>query len=680
MSDYLPSLPFSFTNEMFSPKQLPPETLDVVFRYLARRELYQCLLVSHLWSAWAEARLYSDITLTLKNLLRKNHIPLIQALKHRKHFIRRIAWRIQFNEEVLPANLLDILFNYHPVNADESSSLSYVTHQRSSAVTLSYPLGPNLSALTHFSYVGEERSWEFFDSILYSLSSLTNLELNFLRQGRGMQTYIVDMDRILTAFPHLKDLSITGWRIGYSPTRGAGRKDRDLFITSAHEDDDTTTVPEVLHPLKSFTFNPLLMGNRGSDAFTFFRRLGNLKEICIRSEKGYDEYAKQSRPWAFGRALKRYCPKLEFIGTFGPVALWFFDLPILPPNKISHIAALVQEQIPPDVSGMSARQVQALMKDRLEWRFRDQEQDELLESNDVMALFPQLKTLIFGYGHALSAQDLISLGVQARFLTRLEIEYMCSGCNYASDMYDKDHPAAAVAVGSTIHPAADPTGTSRMIEDRRLRKRRVLDYRDVLLFLQLCPTLRHFSLTGVCIPFKYFVDVSNSNNSRTATTTANDEETPVIRPWACEGTLETLQIGFEFPDRQPEQHRLVWKHLGRFKNLRSLTFVRLPFSRNSSALIPSFSHGLEGLLEGRGPAGTLQEIRWLPEWWKIKNRRELVLWLARSFPRLGVLGLMFNRTYVEGETGAPHIAFLEDEEVKQCSILSVFVESLTTLR
>ncbi|KAK3844583.1 MAG: hypothetical protein J3R72DRAFT_438336 [Linnemannia gamsii] len=584
---------------MSSPKQLPGETLALIFHYLARKELYQCLLISHLWSAWAEARLYSDVT--LKTLPRKTHIPLIQALKHRKHFIRRVEWLTKLGQEVLPASLLDILLDYHPVNTSESSSISFVKHQRNSGATLSYPLGPNRPALTHFSYHGEDRSWEFFDSILYRLSTLTNLELCFSRYSRGIETYIVDMDRILTAFPSLKDLSIVGWRFNYSSTKGAGLEDWGLVTIGTDEHDDTIAAPEVPHSLTSFTFNPLLMGRRGPDAFTFFRQLGNLRKICIGSQMDCDEYAKQSRPWAFGRALKRYCPKLEFIYTFGPVALWLFDLPILPSNKISHIEALVQEQTPPDVSGMTARRVQVLMKDRLEWRFRDQEQEELLEGEDVTPFFPQLKTLILGDDHSLSAQDLISLGVQARFLTRLEIESTFYSRGYASDMYDKDHPAAALAVGSTINHTADPTATRTMIEDRRLRKRRILDYRDVLLFLQLCPSLCHLSLKKVSIPFKYLVDDSHNNKSGTATTTSKDEMTPVIRPWACEKTLETLNIGFEFSNKQPEQHRLVWKHLGRFKNLRSLTFVRSPFSRNCSALIPSFSHGLEGLLEGGGP-------------------------------------------------------------------------------
>ncbi|KAG0376703.1 hypothetical protein BGX24_007350 [Mortierella sp. AD032] len=417
------------------------------------------------------------------------------------------------------------------------------------------------------------------------------------------------MDRILTAFPSLKDLSIVGWRFNYSPTKGAGLEDWGLVTTGTNEYDDTIAAPE----------------------------LGNLRKICIGSQMDYDEYAKQSRPWAFGRALKQYCPKLEFIYTFGPVALWLFDLPILPSNRISHIEALVQEQTPPDVSGMAARRVQVLMKDRLEWRFRDQEQEELLEGEDVKPFFPQLKTLILGDDHSLSAQDLISLGVQARFLTRLEIESTFYTRGYASDMYDKDHPAAALAVGSTINHTVDPMVTRTMIEDRRLRKRRIFDYRDVLLFLQLCSSLCHLSLKKVSIPFKYLVDDGHNNKSGTATTTSKDEMTPVIRPWACEKTLETLNIGFEFSNKQPEQHQLVWKHLGRFKNLRSLTFVRSPFSRNCSALIPSFSHGLEGLLEGGGPVRTLQEIRWLPEWWKEDLYECLLdshLWHAEAEARL----------------------------------------------
>jgi hypothetical protein len=82
---------------------------------------------------------------------------------------------------------------------------------------------------------------------------------------------------------------------------------------------------------------------------------------------------------------------------------------------------------------------------------------------------------------------------------------------------------------------------------------------------------------------------------------------------------------------------------------------------------------MEGLLEGE-MSETLEEIRSLPGWWKTKDGRELVLWFAWSFPKLRVLGLAYDKWHVDGKRGKIYCAFLQDEEVKRCSIDRVFIE------
>ncbi|KAF9910378.1 hypothetical protein EC991_006643 [Linnemannia zychae] len=466
------------------------------------------------------------------------------------------------------------------------------------------------------------------------------------------------MGRILSAFRYLKRLSIIGTGFTYSSTEEVSLEDRGPDITGM--DNDATTGTGSQHPLESFTFNVFLMWCTGPDAFKFFRRLRNLKNINVSCLLDFSECTRKSRPWAFGRALKKYCPKIETIGSYGPVALWLFDLPILPSSKVSRFTALVPEHSPPDVLGLSTRQVRALMKDRLVERLWNQEREELLEGHDAEPFFPQLKSLILRHSYSFSAQDLISLGVQARFLTHVEIEYQIYGNSYALGMYDKDDPAS-------IYTATVGSSESMLIEDRRLRKRRGISTQDIMLFLQLCSSLSYFSLTKFSIPFKGLVGVGNNKNNSNSISTATlkKEEAAVIQPWACEGTLETLKIGFELSETDPEEHRLVWKHLGRFKKLRSLAFVRTALCRGRSALIPSFSHGIEGLFAGGSLGKTLQEIRQLTTWWKVEDRRELVLWLARSFPRLMVLGLMYNQANMA-----------VGEEVLQCSDIRVFIESL----
>ncbi|KAK3844584.1 MAG: hypothetical protein J3R72DRAFT_488650 [Linnemannia gamsii] len=687
-----------------SRQTLPAEILALIFRYLEQEDLYECLLVSHLWHAEAEARLYSDVIL---DALLDDNTLLVQAVKNRKHLLRRVEWRAFDVGVILALDLLDILLDYHhPVDDDgdvnTSHLFSFIEQEQEDyycattpTTRLSHPLGPNRPALTHFSYRGSDSSWRLFDSILYELTTLVSLDLDFAREDWATEAYTIDMDKILDAFPHLRNLTIVGWMHKYGSTWTTQLEDFSRLSLQTSDNDATNGSGGVQpHRLESFTFNSLLTWRNGPDAFTFFSRLANLRKIVIRSKASSIEAAQRSRPWAFGRALKQFCPNLESIDSSGQVALWLFDLPILPSNRISHITALVPDPSPSDVLGKPARQARPATKRSLAMRLRDQEWEELLEGKGgIEPFFPQLKALILGWDHTLSAQDLISLGVQARFLTYLEINYQPANPSYVWGMHDKD--AAAYADEDVMFkPILISMGSDQSIEDRRLRKRRKIEDQDVMLFLQHCSSLRHFALTKYNIPFKNLLverdDNDNAGTTPKTTATASvdveaDDEEPSIRPWACEDTLEYLHIGFELSDNEPEQHRLVWKHLGRFKKLTCLVFARAPLYWDRLALIPSVSHGVEGLLNGgRGEGGgggggvarTLQEIRHLPTWWKVEDRGAMVEWFARSCPRLTMLGLEHKREYVEGVKRNPYMTFLEEERVKQCSILGVFIESI----
>ncbi|KAG0273051.1 hypothetical protein BGZ95_011154 [Linnemannia exigua] len=686
---------------------LPAEILALIFHYLEQEDLYECLLVSHLWHTEAEIRLYSDVTL---DALQENSTLLVQAVKNRKHLLRRVEWRAFDVGVILALDLMDILLDHRPP-ADDNGDIntdylfSFIKQEQedyygtttpaatTTTTALSHPLGPNRPALTHFSYSGSDASWRLFDSILYELTTLVSLDLDFAREGWATEAYTIDMDKILDSFPHLRNLSIVGWMHKYGSTQTTRLEDVSHLSLQTSDNGTTNGSGGIRqHRLESFTFTSLLMWREGSDAFTFFSRLANLREIVIRSRASSIEAARRSRPWTFGRALKRFCPKLESIDSSGQVALWLFDLPILPSDKISHITALIPDPSPKDMSGVSARQVQPATKTDLATRLRDQEWEELLEGKGgVEPFFPQLKTLILGWDHTLSAQDLISLGAQPQFLTHLEINYQPGNPSYVWGMHDRD--AADVDEDVMFKPFnLFMESEDKLIEDRRLRKRRKIEDQDVMLFLQHCSSLRHFALTKYNIPFKNLVQ-GNDNDNNTGTTKKTTavgaeeeeeekEEGPSIRRWACEDTLETLHIGFEFSINEPEQHRLVWNHLGRFKKLTCLTFARAPLHWDRLALIPSVSYGVEGLLNGgrRGEGGgggsarTLQEIRHLPTWWKVEDRGAMVEWFARACPRLMVLGLEHKREYVDGMKRNPYTTFLEEEGVKQCSILDVFIE------
>ena len=434
----------------------------------------------------------------------------------------------------------------------------------------------------------------------------------------------------------------------------------------------TTTNPSAQcrqqYRLETFAFDPKLLMKNDPDVHAIFKRLGNLKRIHIRSSVHYFRHFTYSSPWVVGQTLSRCCPQLEAIETWGPVALWFFDLPILPSDKIPHLTALAQE-----LSLLSEEEpifVTESVERRslLERRLQGQEVDELLvEGKSLVSHFPRLKTLIMGQDHSLGAQDLILLGLQAPFLTHVEIYHRPVDLKFVWDMYDKNAAKVADALtDSAITTTTTMASTNNTIlENRRLRKRWKVGTREVILFLQHCSSLRYFSLTGHAIESKDLIQCSSGDETGE---TPAAEGFSFIEPWACEETLETLTIGFNMSyNPSKDHHALVWKHLGRFKKLRSLA---LPLS----TLIPSSAYGVEGLLTGGGRLNeTLEEIRSLPSWWKMDGRKEMVLWFARSCPRLRVLGL--EHTKLKDVGGWSCSSFVGDEDVRECSIRRVFVET-----
>lgn len=546
------------------------------------------------------------------------------------------------------------------------------------ATTTAVP-GPNRPSLTHFSFVGVDHFGVLLNTILFNLTTtnLTTLELHLVGYGTA-QMYTADVAMILNTFVYLKNLSITGNGVMYLPppeVKGypwQHETDSSLFSETTAASTTTITNPAAQchqqYRLETFAFDPQLLMKDDPEVHAIFIRLGNLKRIQIRSSVNYFDWFSQSSPWVVGQILSRCCPLLEAIETWGPVALWFFDLPILPSDKIPHLTALVQESSPQPEGGLIFATESVARGSLLERRLQGQEVDELLvEGKGLVSYFPRLKILILGQDHSLGAQDLILLGMQARFLTHVEIYHRPVNLRFVWDMYNKDAAEIADALTySTITTTTTMASTSNAIlENRRLRKRWKVGTREVLLFLQHCSSLRHFSLTGHAIESKDLIQCNNRNDTGE---TPAAEGVSFIEQWACEETLETLTIGFDMScNSSKDHHALVWKHLGRFRKLRSLT---LPLS----TLIPSHTYGVEGLLTGGGRVNeTLEEIRSLPSWWKMDDRKEMVLWFARSCPRLRALGL--EHTKLKDLGGWSFSSFVGDEDVRGCSIRRVFVET-----
>ncbi|KAG0380731.1 hypothetical protein BGX24_005609 [Mortierella sp. AD032] len=685
-------------------RPLPTEIFAVIFGNLPRQDLYQCLFVSRLWHDQAEAHFYSAVTIDARET-RHNQL-LIPALRTRRHLLRRVEWRSNSQEDnSLEEDLLDILLDYRsavsgstapiediirylphlPVNKrrlfscflfrkgfwkKRIQSTPFENHVASpiqsdippKGIPSSPSPGRSCPALKHFTFTGDKsRGGLLLDSVLFNLMSttLTTLELHLVNEGQRLPYYI-DLEKILDTYPHLKDLCLDGPICQYEPI-GRAKDSNHYYSTYV-----SRPGPATQHRLEEFTFAPSMMSRLGTDAFAFLERLGNLKKIRVRSGNSYSECVQGCRTWEFGRALKQHCPMVESVDIDGPAIFWIYNLPILPYDQTRHITSMA-DQTPAYMSQLPMELVQRLKEERLSLQLLDQEQEELLEGKVAEPLFPQLKTLIFGRDHSFSFQDLFSLAVQARFLTHLEINSLRTRNTEPWEVYDKDAPAATATETMTEFSATTSARTRILLEDRRLQKRRPFTNGELIMFLQLCSGLRYLSLTGCS---EILVDDLNS-----MATLSTSGRTSNVRSWACEDTLETLKICIDvLPSHPAEFHAVAWEYLGRFKKLRSLTVTRSATIMKCMFLMPT-QFGLEGLFqrqEGGGMSRTLEELQLMSDWWKATEGRKMVLWLAKSCPRLRKLDLVYNFRHCEDglrrmEKGG-HDAFLEDEDVKQCSI------------
>ncbi|KAF9142217.1 hypothetical protein BGX30_003148 [Mortierella sp. GBA39] len=540
--------------------------------------------------------------------------------------------------------------------------------------------GPNRPALQHFTFTEDFLRGTLLETVLFNLTptTLTILEV-CIKQTGPVRSYEVDMEMILDTYPCLKDLCLDGPVFRYTSMR----RSEDFAVPSASFASTSVTtgatneleIVDIQHRLESFTFGPSLLSREGSNAFLFVKRLGNLKRIQVRSTTVYAECAPKSRPWDFGRALKAHCPKLESIDINGPVVFWLFDLPILPYEQLPHITAMVQ-QTPAYLLAVPAELAQLLKDKRLKLQLLDQEQEELLEGKTAIPFFPQLKKLVVDGDHSLSVQDLFSLGVQGRFLTHLEILLPPTRHTEPWEVYDKDDKYFDSAPTTALLSAVGPRAI-RMVELRRLQLRRSFDSRDVIQFLQLCSSLKFLSVTGCSVTFESLVDgyASPSTSATGSSTGQGGVGIPFIRPWACENALETLKIGLDVPQDLPkEHHAALWKYLGRFKKLRHLSLV--PTLKPRWVLIPTFDRGVEGLFPEGGMSETLEKLELVTTWWEAVVGKEMVLWLAKSCPKLKDLNLEYHFLFSDFTTmDVRHRAFLGDEEVKKCSIRNIDVLS-----
>ncbi|KAF9137205.1 hypothetical protein BGX30_010449 [Mortierella sp. GBA39] len=665
---------------------LPPEILAPIFAHLPLTSLLSCALVSRLWYHESKSHLFSAETFRLERLprissdgtrLEEAHVRLyspayIAAIKDNKRYLRSVACTLTRRSDLSIAEVLEILFDCPrellPLSVDEADSgdtwvnldratavaaaiptnatiaddngaaATTTTTPSSSKVVPGIPLGPNRPALQVFMYDGKVRSTWLFETMIYNLPTLTTLDLYLgCHYVDHPESACLDIDMILDALPRLKSLVIDG----------PGHHYTDNAPSSSTSTTGTTTMQ--LHPLESFKFTPLLVMRSTVNTLATFRRLKNLKSIFISTnDTYYNPVTRQAKPGEFGQILQRYCPKIERVETDGSLVLWFCRLPpsSLPCEDIRLLSN----------SGTVLELGVGELDEGLNVISTHQEREDILTNyQEITLFFPQLKALIARGYQSMGAQDLLALAVsRSQFLTHLEI----GRGNYWNNAFEllQDTrpylPSSSSVEGIdqiTVYPPR-PTTSSEMRWMRRRRGISSLDYQRVL---ETCSALRVVSLPGG-MPFRHMVDDSSDTNT---------VEPRMTRRWACEGTIETLNMGFVLSTARKDDHRLIWCHLGRLRKLRCLTLTH-------SNLIPSLDFGISELVgrdfsqhdndshddepltgEGEGERDdrqqlrehntTLEKLHSLGVAWGIDDRAT-TQWFARSFPNLQTAGLGFR--------------------------------------
>ncbi|KAG0362497.1 hypothetical protein BC939DRAFT_506269 [Gamsiella multidivaricata] len=381
----------------------------------------------------------------------------------------------------------------------------------------------------------------------------------------GESTIYIALDRLFEGMPHLRYLSLEG--VEYGPL---DPESRSL---------DRNAPP---YRLETFSFNVWLLYGQ-SQGINVLRRLQNLSSIRIIDNTFLN--LRKNQPLALAQSLHASCPKLKMIETEGKVPFYFY---LLPPSA---------ESSPMNSHGRTYEAQQHL------------EEQQRQQCEDSLELFPKLTTLISRKNCALSAEDLRCLGARAQFLTHVEL---------GDWNIDLDNPIGYVA---------DSRGDSHGQRDPRAQWRHLLTSLDLQIFLETCQHLRHFVARRTI----QLSDMTPPNRTLSAIyymPNRNGRTVRAAKPWACERTLETLEIGFRMASTVPSDHRIVFEQLGRCRRLKSLGLTR-------SNLIPTLRHGMD-LLEDL--AETLEEvISWSSNW--VCDDKETVLWLMERFKKLKKMGV-----------------------------------------
>ncbi|KAF9202269.1 hypothetical protein BGZ49_007553 [Haplosporangium sp. Z 27] len=351
--------------------------------------------------------------------------------------------------------------------------------------------GPDRPMVRSFKLSGTLDSIQRFNDILFNLTSLTTLDLNWWPYSLEVKTNDMELDRILESLPNLKYLSMRGC-------------DFESILPQSPALDSNGA----MYKLRRFAFEVDLLSMPRS-FLQFFRRLGNLTTIEV---YGYDQWLEKIDSKAIADILKESCKKVERILTSGLVPLYLY---ILPPSV--EVTNLVLRGDTP--SGQ--RRIEELQRQQCE---------------EAEEIFPRLTTFISTLSCILSAEDLRCLSVQAEFLTVVDLSKPLSD---ADDPYEED----------------DPTIDIYLQRNSGAQARHIIRSLDIQLFLENCRHLRHFGAERRTINL---IDMTPPDKSKSLPEACHNSfsngKLQVVReakPWACEGTLERLEIGFRVFNQNP---------------------------------------------------------------------------------------------------------------------------------
>ncbi|KAF9366210.1 hypothetical protein BGX34_005136 [Mortierella sp. NVP85] len=489
---------------------------------------------------------------------------VIEIYKSNKHYIRYLALDVSESLTVSEEDILDILLDYQiPKPVGDSNTHTAIE------------LGLRRPALRSFSFSGRPDYIARLDDIVLNFTSLTCLSLNYRVYYGGGTTNPLSLGRILETMPQLIDLSI---------------------LVNSYESltpDSPLLEPNApLYRLRTFGFGVELI-TCPEPMLRFFRRLGNLVSVKVHSGYIRPEYMSNRRSEAISQALSKFCPKLQKIERVGEVPFHLYSFPSSLTTTETTEATETTETPPAPIFMPLVRYH---TNDREEHLFIEEQLRGQFE--EAFEYFPNLTTVIITVSDTFSAEDLRCLAVRAKHLTHVDL------------------------AGS--YRSAWRSTAPMLLRNGRHRVTGL----DVQVFLETCPRLKVFR-TFHSIHFKEILppDAAILSNGTVLGLENGLEGSRFAKPWACEGTLEVLKVGFEMVSATPWHHRIVFAQLGRCRRLKSLAL-------SPSSLIPTLKHGMD-LLEGLQE--TLEEV---PLWSSaiVFDDKETVLWVLDKFKKLTKMG------------------------------------------